>query len=57
MNITEEKLVSILIQDSIIYHAKIYGVEGVEQKINELYCNMPKLKNKMLTEFKRLKGV
>jgi hypothetical protein len=49
-----EKLISILISDSLIYHANIYGIEGLEQKIKEIYKFIPKLKNEMLKEYRRL---
>ena len=52
--IAEEKFVTILIQDSIIHHAKIYGVEGLEQKIKEVYSCMPILKERFLFELKEM---
>jgi len=52
--ISNEKLVQILIQDSLLKNAKIYGIEGLEQKIKELYTLMPKLQSIMLEEYRRL---
>jgi len=57
MQITEEKLVSILIQDSILRNAKIYGFEGIEDKIKDVYDCMPKLREKFLEEYEKMKGV
>lgn len=54
MKIDNKKLVQILIQDSLLKNAKIYGIEGLEQKIKELYTLMPKLQNMMLEEYRRL---
>lgn len=50
----EKQLISTLIQDSLIYHAKIYGIESLEQKIKEVYQYMPKLKEEMLKEYEKI---
>jgi len=46
--INQEKFCDILIIESLLKYAKIYGIEGLEQVIKNLYCNMPVLRDRVL---------
>ena len=52
------KIVDLMAQESLLRCFKVYGIEGTEQKINEICKNLPKLKEVHLRNFKLLiKGV
>lgn len=53
MNINNEELARTLIKDSIIYHAKIYGVEGLIEKVESVYSECPVLKKLFLEEINK----
>lgn len=47
----EEELVNLLIQESLQKAISHFGLEGTEQKIKELYENMPYCRDKLLKEY------
>lgn len=47
-DVTEE------IQRQIYKCMKVYGIEGLEDKIKEIYEKMPKLKDLFLTEYYKI---
>jgi hypothetical protein len=56
-NYTVKDIIKLDIRISVLKAIKVYGLEGTEQKINELYLLMPKIKELMLQEYNNiLKG-
>lgn len=47
-------LVDILLWDSLKTAVARYGIEGTEQKINELYKLMPTIREKMLDMYNKM---
>jgi hypothetical protein len=52
-----EELLDILIADSLTHAIKRYGIEGLEEKIKELYILMPKARDKMLEVYYKIYGI
>jgi hypothetical protein len=50
------RLIDVLIWDSLKSAVAIYGIEGTEQKIKELYRNMPVARDMMLDVFYQVYG-
>lgn len=46
-------LIDLLIWDSLKEAVKKYGIEGCEEKIKELYREMPKARDKILEVYNR----
>ena len=53
-NISPEELLEILIVDSLHTAVNKYGIEGVEDKIKELYKLMPIARDKMLEIYRKM---
>ena len=53
-NIGPEELMDILIADSLRHAVQRYGIEGLEDKIKELYKLMPTARDKMLEVYQRM---
>ena len=47
-----EEFTNILLQEAVINAVKIYGIEGSEEKIKELYWFNEKLKNNLLKQLR-----
>ena len=50
----EHKITDIMAQEQVIRAVKIYGIEGTEQKIKEVYTRLPKVKESMLRAWKTI---
>lgn len=50
----EYDLVDLLIEESLKKAVARYGIEGAEQKINELYVHMPVAKDRILEVYKKI---
>lgn len=50
----EEYLTEVLMADHIKAGFKVWGIEGTEQKIQELYRNKPGIQEKYLAVYKKL---
>ena len=50
----EYKITDIMAQEQVIRAVKTYGIEGTEQKIKEVYSQLPKLKESMLKAWKTI---
>ena len=49
--------VNVEIRHQIYKCMSVYGAEGLEDKLNELFCKMPRIKELFLIEYKKiLKG-
>ena len=53
-NIGPEELMDILIADSLRHAVSRYGIEGLEEKIKDLYKLMPTARDKMLTVYRKM---
>ena len=51
IQIKMDELVSYMLEDSLRRAIAFYGLEGAEQKIKELYKNMPVLKEAFLNKY------
>lgn len=51
---TDEELVDILIADALKSCINKYGVEGIEDKIKEIYSEVPYMRDKLLTIYQRI---
>ena len=52
MNSSDCKILAkVMIQDSLLRHAKIYGVEFLEEKIKDVYSAVPALRDAFLKEY------
>lgn len=49
---TNEEFINVLLQEAVINAVKIYGIEGTEEKIKELYWFNEKLKNNLLKQLR-----
>lgn len=52
--ISAEELLDILIADSLKHCVNRYGIEGLEEKIKDLYKLMPVARDKMLAVYRRM---
>jgi cell division septal protein FtsQ len=52
-HLTQEEIVDIFVIDSLHTAVNLYGIEGVEDKINDLYKLMPTLRERMLSVYNR----
>ena len=43
-----------LIRSDIFRCMKVYGIEGFEDKINDIYSKMPEMKEMFLFEYKKI---
>ena len=50
----EHKISDIMAQEQVIRAVKIYGIEGTEQKIKEIYAQLPLVKETMLRAWKTI---
>jgi hypothetical protein len=53
-NVSAEELMDILIADSLRRNVSRYGIEGLEDKIKELYVLMPTARDKMLAVYRKM---
>lgn len=47
-------IINLMAREQLILAFKRWGIEGTEQKIKEIYRNMPKIKDTMLREYYKL---
>ena len=53
-NVSAEELIDILIADSLRHAVGRYGIEGLEEKIIDLYKLMPTARDKMLEVYRKM---
>jgi hypothetical protein len=53
-HISAKELVDILIADSLKDSVKRYGIEGLEERIIDLYSQMPDCRDRMLEVYRKM---
>ena len=52
--IDADQLADILIADSLKRNILVFGIEGLEEKINELYCTVPDMRDRILHVYNKM---
>ena len=50
----EYTIIELMAREQILIAFKIYGIEGTEMKIKELYKSMPKVKDTLIKEYDKI---